>query len=508
MDEQQPTETHVQKMEALLTTAIDLYELQGVHDAATLLPWMSAEEYLGLKNDADKYGFLEPVTITSDRHVLDGRNRLCASLELEKDVRLEIRDCENPLVFVLSKNLHHRHLTVGQRAVLALDVKVAFEAEAKKKSKANLTPGNPKSIEVIDLSPRKGSGKEEEKSVSRAAKTTQVSRASVQRAQVVKDIAPDLLQAVKQGEMAIDAAHKEAKKRQAEMKAKDPTPLGPSEVVAGSKIIFLETHIVGETVEYSLPKSKPTFNRTNDAVEWAGWTWNPVTGCLHGCRYCYAREIALSASMHAAYPIGFDPLFHHERLDAPSNTKIPQEVRDDPKLGRVFVCSMADLFGKWVPQHWIDQVMQATLKVPEWEYLFLTKFPQRLVDLTLPKSAWIGATIDMPSRINHTLDALRAIPQVRVRWLSLEPLLQPLMLDLRGIDWLVIGAQSATQQPDGPHPSFAPPIEWVMSLIEQAKDVGTAVYLKSNLLGRTDSQFPGMKLLQELPVLKTESSCI
>ncbi len=34
------------------------------------------------------------------------------------------------------------------------------------------------------------------------------------------------------------------------------------------------------------------FNRTNENIEWARWSWNPVTGCRHGCDYCYARDIA------------------------------------------------------------------------------------------------------------------------------------------------------------------------------------------------------------------------
>jgi hypothetical protein len=38
--------------------------------------------------------------------------------------------------------------------------------------------------------------------------------------------------------------------------------------------------------------TRHTFNRTNENVDWAKWTWNPVTGCLHNCVYCYARDIA------------------------------------------------------------------------------------------------------------------------------------------------------------------------------------------------------------------------
>jgi protein gp37 len=93
---------------------------------------------------------------------------------------------------------------------------------------------------------------------------------------------------------------------------------------------------------------------------------------------------------------------------------------------------------------------------------------------------------------------------VAVRWLSLEPLLEPLTFsDLGVFDWVVIGSQTATNQPDGYSPAFAPPIEWIIAIIAQARAAGCAVYLKPNLLGRTDDQNPGMRLIQEIPTERT-----
>ena len=58
---------------------------------------------------------------------------------------------------------------------------------------------------------------------------------------------------------------------------------------------------------------------SKSTIEWTDMTWNPVTGCLHNCRYCYAREIAeTNPNLKEFYPAGFPPLFHHERLDAPA----------------------------------------------------------------------------------------------------------------------------------------------------------------------------------------------
>src|SRR5262249_53054370 len=98
--------------------------------------------------------------------------------------------------------------------------------------------------------------------------------------------------------------------------------------------VILKTHL-GEEVRYQLPEGKATFIRqTNQQIDWAAWSWNPVTGCLHGCKYCYARDRAIRHK--GIYPIGFDPLFHHERLDAPANTKVPEDASTDARLKRVW----------------------------------------------------------------------------------------------------------------------------------------------------------------------------
>ena len=222
--------------------------------------------------------------------------------------------------------------------------------------------------------------------------------------------------------------------------------------------------------------SRATFNRTNANVDWAWWTWNPVTGCLHGCPYCYARELA-----HRFYPQKFEPTFHADRLAAPANTAVPKS--DDPRSRRVFTCSMADLFGKWVPQPWIDAVFEQVRDNPQWQFLFLTKFPQRLAELEWPDNAWVGTSVDQQHRVAIAEKAFRGVT-AGVKWLSVEPMLEPLRFtSLEMFDWVVIGAQSATNQPDGTHvPAFMPELDWVTDLLKQAADAGCEVFIKDNLL--------------------------
>ena len=133
-------------------------------------------------------------------------------------------------------------------------------------------------------------------------------------------------------------------------------------------------------------------------------SWNPLTGCRHGCPYCYARRTAhrfdkgledpapLSGGLHVLeekikgtpYPYGFEPTLHRYRLNQPERVEEPQTV---------FVCSMADLFGKWVPTSWIAQVIDACLRAPQHRYLFLTQSPSvRQASRMASISAWAEAS--------------------------------------------------------------------------------------------------------------------
>ncbi len=195
---------------------------------------------------------------------------------------------------------------------------------------------------------------------------------------------------------------------------------------------------------------------------------------------CYARAIANRFT--TAFPAGFTPLFHPERLDAPANTKIPRKHLGNPAYRRVFVCSMADMFGRWVPAEWIEAVLAAELASPQWEYLHLTKFPDRYPDLTMPPTAWVGTSVDEQKRVRIAERAMRAVTGVKVKWLSLEPFKEDLKFsDVSMFDWIVIGSQTSTRQPDGPVPAFAPPAEWVLRITHQAREAGVPVHWKPNL---------------------------
>ena len=475
-----------------------------VHPFADKFPLIEGDEFEGLVTDIKEHGLREPIVLNHDRTMLiDGRNRYRACQAAGCDVKLTTLAANYTdamiLDLIVSVNIERRHLNPGQRAMLALDYEAAYAEAAKlnQGTRTDLQPNFP--ADLRESSPR------ERESAERAAKAVGASGRGVQQAKAVQRDTPDLANRVRSGDMALDAADKQ--RRQWAKSQPKPEPVKPGPVP-----LMKDTHD-GQKVPYPQPKGKAIFNDSpGDGISWAAWSWNPVTGCLHGCDYCYAREIATSDRYKPFYPAEFTPLRHLERLDAPRNTTIPEKYRDDSHTPcgegdckicayrRVFVCSMADLYGRWVPDEWIGQVHASMLASPQWEYLLLTKFPSRYIGLNLPSTAWLGTSVDEQKRVRIAEDAFRQIDGVAVKWLSLEPLREPLeFTDLSMFNWVVIGAQTETRQPGKVVPAFAPPFEWVARIVAQAREAGCLIHCKPNLLGCTRPDRPGMQMPNEYP---------
>jgi protein gp37 len=454
-------------IETLNDILVHYPEISGVHPACLAVPEISDDDREKLEQDIASKGLLEDILLTASGELLDGRNRLMACYRGNVEPRFT-KTSSDPWDVAFSRNIARRHLSTKQLAVFGL----AWVEHEKQEAKKRMEQGRPK--EGVETFPQ-DIGKSRDKVGERVG----TSGRSIDKIAAVAEHAPEKLK----DDSTLEEAYKEAqkvKKQKAALPIENPSPSSEN----------LVPIITAKGKESLIPMPKRVvFNQTNDSVDWASWTWNPVTGCEHGCKFCYAREIAHSERMADYYPNKFEPTFHRYRLDAPAN--MPKPKPDSGKDGRVFVCSMADLFGKWVPDEWIRSVFDACQDAPEWEYLFLTKWPARYSKMPLLEKAWYGASVIRQSDVSRVEKAMKSFSPNGVKWISLEPMLEPITFeDLSWCDLVVIGSQTSTNQPDGHVPEFAPEFDWIVDVVNQCRAEGVPYYLKANL----GMDRPGMKL--------------
>lgn len=243
-------------------------------------------------------------------------------------------------------------------------------------------------------------------------------------------------------------------------------------------------------------------------IDWCDSSWNPVTGCLHECEYCYARGIArrfgckikkfngqiceLEEPYRRAdnnhinpYPYEFMPTLHRYKLDMPQRWTKPRTI---------FVCSMADLFGDWVPDEWIKAVFDACAAAPQHRYLFLTKNPQRYIDLAnkdmLPREHWYGYSATRQSQLwtfHHADDC----PCINL-FVSIEPILeavQPFFSTHTPADWVIIGAETGNRKG-----KVTPRKSWIENILIECEYSGRPMFMKESL-----REIMGNDFRQEFP---------
>lgn len=192
-------------------------------------------------------------------------------------------------------------------------------------------------------------------------------------------------------------------------------------------------------------------------IEWTDATWNPVTGCTKltaGCDHCYAHTLA-HVRLRDTY------LRRAPVVDSAENRRDPFAVRlwperleqpirwTEPRM--VFVNSMSDLFHDHVPDNFVAHVFDVMLTADWHIYQVLTKRPARALRFwkrfagsfgleRIPAHIWIGASVEN-QEVDYRIRHLRLVP-AETRFLSCEPLLGPIALDLHGIHWVIAGGES------------------------------------------------------------------
>lgn len=234
-------------------------------------------------------------------------------------------------------------------------------------------------------------------------------------------------------------------------------------------------------------------------IEWCDYSNNPITGCKRLCRdctgkiYCYAYYMAQRQKGRNGYPVDdpFRPTLHFDKLLGPDSVKKP---------AKIFTVSMGDLFDSGVPDVWRYLVFNSMRYNPQHTFLVLTKqlynmeeylVKRNLTKDIIPNNLWLGISQDGLTTNDDDIEYFRSLEFIPRKFVSFEPLLGPIVSNLFGIDWVIIGAQT------GPR-AQQPKTEWVNSIIEEAQSFNIPIFLKWNLecLRKLDNS---IKRVQEFP---------
>lgn len=268
----------------------------------------------------------------------------------------------------------------------------------------------------------------------------------------------------------------------------------------------------------------------NSAIEWTDHTFNPWIGCTKvspACDNCYA-ERDMSTRLHIVQWGAGQPRQRtgEKNWNWPGrwNRRHEEFFAEHGRRQRVFCASLADVFDNEVPVEWRVDLFRQILATPNLDWLLLTKRignVEKMVaevmailqpgePVRMPPNVWLGSTIPNQTEADRDvakLLAAKAALHISIVFLSMEPLLGPVRLDMLSyhttgmpgdgnrwtlnlnaldgfratsiqsaingpkLDWIIIGGES------GPKARMADPA-WYRSLVAQAEKYGTPILFK------------------------------
>lgn len=222
-------------------------------------------------------------------------------------------------------------------------------------------------------------------------------------------------------------------------------------------------------------------------IEWTNATWNFLLGCQKvspGCANCYAVKdvIRMAGNPNHKVSEANRGLAYRQENGQLNWTGVVRCLPDRlakpfewaaPK--KVFVNSLSDLFFDTVPLEFIRRAFAVMRATPWHTFQALTKRHQRLLELSpqldWPDNLWMGVSVE--NQQNATRASFLRRTGARVKFLSVEPLLGPVDLDLSGIDWVITGGES------GPRARPFDPA-WALAVRDQCRAAGVRFFFKQH----------------------------
>lgn len=180
------------------------------HPAAALFPLMDDVALAALADDIRAHGLRDPIE-TLNGELLDGRNRLraCDLAGVTPRFVEATLNGESPTEYVVSRNLHRRHLTTAQRAALAVDLLPHLEDEARQRQYEGQVKGGHARHDPASVQDRTQA--DAGRSDAKAAEIVGVGRSTVAHAKAIQKRAPDVIDRMRAGEIrTVGAAAREA----------------------------------------------------------------------------------------------------------------------------------------------------------------------------------------------------------------------------------------------------------------------------------------------------------
>jgi protein gp37 len=200
-------------------------------------------------------------------------------------------------------------------------------------------------------------------------------------------------------------------------------------------------------------------NRTK--IEWCDFVFNPVVGCTGSCPYCYARNM-----MHR---FGVT-LYGTDDFDTPRWVEWNFQRKFPRKPSRIFVNSMSDL-ADW-KNAWRARVFSRIDNYPQHLFLFLSKRPWNCEWIALP-NAMLGYSVTRQKDWNDLL--LRG--PGHVTFLSIEPILEPIILNSRWLPrWIICGAETGNRKG-----RVVPKTEWLREIFGFCQANNIPLFFKDSL---------------------------